>query len=89
MTGLQEIVADVQGADIQQTILKLDNTIAKVNEILHSKEGTLGMLLNDKTLHDDLTTAIQNLDHAVLNVDSIVMSIKARPFIQKKLPKNK
>lgn len=89
MTGLQEIVADVQGADIQQTIRNLDNTIASVNEILHSKEGTLGMLLNDKTLHDDLTTAIQNLDHAVLNVDSIVMSIKARPFIQKKLPKNK
>jgi hypothetical protein len=29
------------------------------------------------------------LDNAVLNVDSVVMSIKARPFIQKKLPKQK
>jgi hypothetical protein len=27
------------------------------------------------------------LDNAVQNVDTIMMSIKARPFIQKKLPK--
>ena len=30
---------------------------------------------------------LEDLDKAVLNVDSIMMSIKARPFIQKKLPK--
>lgn len=89
MTGLQDIVTGVQTADIQQTIQSLDNTVQSVNEILHSKESTVGMLLNDKTLHDDVKAAIQNLDNAILNVDTIIMSIKSRPFIQKKLPKNK
>ena len=45
------------------------------------------MLLNDKTLYDNLNNALQDLDQALLNVDSIMVSIKSRPFIQKKLAK--
>lgn len=89
MTGLQTIVADVHAADIQQTILSLDTAIQSVNHALHSKEGTLGLLLNDKTLHDNLNTTLQSLESTVHNVDTIIMAVKARPFIQKKLPKNK
>lgn len=89
MNGLQGIVADVQAADIQNTIESIDATIQSVNDILHTKDGTLGMLLNDKTLHDDVHATLQKLDNVVLNVDTIVMSIKERPFIQKKLPKKK
>jgi hypothetical protein len=58
-----------------------------VNQAMNSHDGTLGLLLNDKTLYDNLNVALEDLDRAVLNVDSIVMSIKARPFIRKKLPK--
>lgn len=87
--GLNTLVNDVNEADIQQTILSLDTTIQSINEILHSTDGTLGLLLNDKSLHDNINATIRNLDDAVLNIDTIVMSIKARPFIQKKLPKNK
>lgn len=87
--GLQGIVADVNEADIQNTIQSLDTAIQSINDILHSTDGTLGLLLNDKTLHDNLNTTLKNLDEAVLNVDTIVMSLKARPFIQKKLPKKK
>lgn len=87
--GLQTIVAEVNEADIQTTIQSLDTTIQSINAIIHSKDGTLGLLLNDKTLHDNINATIKNLDEAVLNVDTIVMSIKARPFIQKKLPKKK
>lgn len=89
LTGLQTIVADVHAADIQQTILSLDTTIQSVNHALHSKEGTLGLLLNDKTLHDNLNTTLQSLESTVHNMDTIIMAVKARPFIQKKLPKNK
>ena len=89
MTGLQTIVADVHAADIQQTILSLDTAIQSVNHALHSKEGTLGLLLNDKTLHDNLNTTLQSLESTVHNVDTIIMAVKARPFIQKKLHKNK
>ena len=87
MVGLQEIVNDVNAANIQQTIGNVDNTIRTLNAALQSQDGTLGLLLNDKELYDNLNGALQNLDNAVQNVDTIMMSIKARPFIQKKLPK--
>lgn len=87
MIGLQTIVTDVNDADIQHTIQSLNAAVASVNHILHSTDGTLGLLLNDKTLHDNINVTLKNLDEAVLNIDTIVMSIKARPFIQKKLPK--
>ena len=87
MVGLQEIVSDVNAANIQQTIGNVDNTINTLNAALQSQDGTLGLLLNDKELYDNLNGALQNLDIAVQNVDTIMMSIKARPFIQKKLPK--
>lgn len=87
MQGIQEIVSDANAVDIQQTVTNLDNTINTLNAALQSHDGTLGLLLNDKTLYDNLNGALQNLDHAVQNVDTIMMSLKARPFIQKKLPK--
>ncbi|MBQ5626143.1 MAG: MCE family protein [Paludibacteraceae bacterium] len=85
--GLNDIINDVKAADIQGTVGKVDSTISTLNAALQSQEGTVGMLLNDKTLYDNLNMALEDLDKAVLNVDSIMMSIKARPFIQKKLSK--
>lgn len=87
MVGLQDIVADVQAADIQSTISTLDSTIHVLNTALQSENGTLGLLLNDTELHDNLNTTLKNLNTAVMNVDTIIMSIKARPFVQKKLSK--
>lgn len=89
MADLQHVVNNVRDAEIQLTIAELNRTIESVNEALVSEEGTLGLLLNDKALYDNLNTALIDLDQAVVNVDSVVMSIKARPFIRKKLPKNK
>lgn len=87
IVGMQDIVADVQAADIQSTISTLDSTIHVLNTALQSENGTLGLLLNDTELHDNLNTTLKNLNTAVMNVDTIIMSIKARPFIQKKLSK--
>lgn len=85
--GLNGIVDDVKAANIQGTVGMVDSTLNTLNAALQSQEGTVGMLLNDKTLYDNLNNALQDLDQALLNVDSIMVSIKSRPFIQKKLAK--
>ena len=85
--GLNDIVDDVKVANIQGTVGMVDSTLNTLNAALQSQEGTVGMLLNDKTLYDNLNNALLDLDQALLNVDSIMVSIKARPFIQKKLAK--
>ena len=85
--GLNDIVDDVKVANIQGTVGMVDSTLNTLNAALQSQEGTVGMLLNDKTLYDNLNNALLDLDQALLNVDSIMVSIKARPFIQKKLEK--
>lgn len=87
MVDLKNVVSDVNDANIQNTISELNRTIANVNSILESEDGTLGLLLNDTELHDNLNNALKSLDNAVSNVDSVVMAIKARPFIKKKLPR--
>lgn len=85
---LQVIVTNVKDANVQNTVEDLNETIRLLNELLQSEDGTLGLLLNDTELHDNLNAALKNLDKAVLNVDSVVMSIKEQPFIKKRIPKN-
>ena len=87
ITGFAALATDVREADIVGLVDSVQSVIAGVNGAINSNEGTLGLLLNDKTLYDNLNVALEDLDRAVLNVDSIMMSIKARPFIKKKLPK--
>lgn len=87
LTDLQTTINDVKTANIKQTLLKLDDAITNVNEILTSDSSTLGALLNDKALYDNLNNALQDLDNAVLNVDTVVMSVKAHPCIKKRIPR--
>ena len=87
LSDLQVVMAAVRKAEIENTIAELNTAIQSVNTALKSEDGTLGLLLNDKALYDNLNTTLEDLDKVMLNVDSVVMSIKARPFIQKKLKK--
>jgi phospholipid/cholesterol/gamma-HCH transport system substrate-binding protein len=52
----QFAAADV-AASLQQTLAKLNTTLEKLN----SGEGSVGKLLNDKALYDNLTAATANL----------------------------
>lgn len=88
ISDLQTIVAQVRAAEIQKTLQKLDTTIQTINQVLSSDTGTLGALLNDKTLYDNLNNALGDLDNAVLNVDTVVMSLKAHPLIKKRIPRH-
>lgn len=87
ISDLQTIVAQVRAAQIQNTLQKLDTTIQTINQVLSTDTGTLGALLNDKDVYNNLNQALSDLDNAVLNVDTVVMSLKAHPLIKKRIPK--
>ncbi len=88
MADLQTVVANIRAAELQNTLQKLDDAITSVNHILTTDSGTLGALLNDKALYDNLNGALRDLDNAVLNVDTVVMSVKAHPCIKKRIQRN-
>jgi phospholipid/cholesterol/gamma-HCH transport system substrate-binding protein len=81
------VANEVSQVDVTAVVDNLNTVVQDIKVLLASQDGTLGLLLNDKALYDNLNTALKDLDNVVLNVDSVVTSIKARPFIQKKLPK--
>jgi phospholipid/cholesterol/gamma-HCH transport system substrate-binding protein len=83
--GISTVVDDVHQANLPALVGNINSAVTSVNNAMTSDQGTLGMLLNDKSLYDNLNTTLKDLDSVVLNVDSITQSIKARPFIQKKL----
>lgn len=87
MTGIAAVASDVSQIDIVGMVDSLNAVIAGVNTIMASEDGTLGLLLNDKALYENLNVTLQDLDSVVLNMDSILSAVKARPFIQKKMPK--
>lgn len=87
VTSISALANEVEQVNIAGLVDSINTVVGGVNQAIQSHEGTLGLLLNDKALYDNLNTTLINLDNVVLGVDSIVTSIKARAFIQKKLPK--
>ncbi len=87
MADIQVVVANIRAAELQKTLQKLDDALTSVNQLLTTDSGTLGALLNDRALYDNLNGALRDLDNAVLNVDTVVMSVKAHPCIKKRIPK--
>ena len=66
------LLANLKEADIKGAVSKIDTTVGQVSELLASKEGTLGLLLNDKALYN-------HVDSAVMSVDSLITDLKAHP----------
>lgn len=66
------IVGDMKQANLPATIARVDQTIDSVQSILTGKEGTLGLLLNDKALY-------QHVDSTIVSMDSLVTDLKKNP----------
>lgn len=73
--NLSEVSDELKAAQLDSTLLKVDATIANLENItnqLKSNENTLGALLNDKELY-------QNLDSTVQSANALLIDLKANP----------
>ena len=68
--NLTDIVPALQG-----TINELKNTVSSIN----SKNGTLGLLMNDRKLYDDLNGSTNRLNQVLLSAEILFDDIRLHP----------
>ncbi len=75
LTNLEDISDQVAKADFAQTINSANKAMADFQAVvdrIESGEGSIGLLLNDEKLYD-------NLNNASKNLDELLLDMKARP----------
>ncbi|MCZ2222067.1 MAG: MlaD family protein [Chitinophagales bacterium] len=63
LTNIEKTTENLSQADIAGSVKKLNEAIIKINDVLakiDSKEGSLGLLMNDKTLYNNLTNTVRS-----------------------------
>lgn len=75
MNNADRLTANLAAFDIQGTMAKVDQTMTNVQSItqkLNNKEGSLGLLMNDPALYN-------NLNATMISADSLLTNLKAHP----------
>ena len=75
LANLEVISHDLRDADLKATVARVDTAVDQVNVLLaeaRSTDGTLGMLLNDKTLYVNINSTVQS-------ADSLLVDLKKNP----------
>ena len=72
LTTINDVAANLREADLKATVYRVNNAVDTIQYVLTRKDGTLGMLLNDKGLYT-------HIDSTVVSVDSLVTDLKANP----------
>ncbi|MBQ7471753.1 MAG: MCE family protein [Prevotella sp.] len=75
LDNTQTLTAHLAAVDIAQTMAQVDQTIANVQQLtdkMNSKEGTLGLLMNDTRLYTTLNTTVSS-------ADSLLTDLKSHP----------
>lgn len=72
ITNINGVAANLREADLKATVARVNDVVDTLQNVLTSKDGTLGLLLNDKALYT-------HIDSAVVSVDSLVTDLKAHP----------
>ncbi len=75
MANAEQLTAKLNTLDINSTMASVDRTlenVEKLTQTLNSNEGTLGLLMNDAQLYNNLTAMTGD-------VDSLMIDLKAHP----------
>lgn len=75
MNNADRLTANLAALDIQGIMAKVDQTMTNVQSItqkLNNKEGSLGLLMNDPALYN-------NLNATMISADSLLTNLKAHP----------
>ncbi|WP_297719221.1 MlaD family protein [uncultured Porphyromonas sp.] len=73
--SVQNVTGKVEAANVEQTLADVSRVVAELKAVssqINSKEGSLGLLINDQQLY-------HKLDSAVVSADSLLQDIKANP----------
>ena len=75
LDNTQQLTANLSQVDVAQMMAKVDQTLKNVQEMtdrLNSNEGSLGLLMRDKQLYNNLTST-------AADADSLLIDFKAHP----------
>ena len=75
LDNTQTLTGNLAQLDLQATMQRVDQTLANVQQLtaaLNSPRGTVGMLLNDARLYENITTTMRD-------VDSLLVDFKQHP----------
>ena len=71
MDNTTKVTENLASVDIDATMDKVNQTLANVQTLtqtLNSKQGTLGLLMNDPSLYNKLTKTVQSADTLLNNL---------------------
>lgn len=75
VTNANQFMTKLNGVDINGTMAKVNTTLTNVQELtdrINSGKGSLGLLINDPVLYNNLNTTVRS-------ADSLVTDLKAHP----------
>jgi phospholipid/cholesterol/gamma-HCH transport system substrate-binding protein len=73
LTNLHQVSGQLSGAPLQATINDLQTTVSQLNilmEKINRGDGSLGMVVNDKQLYEELTASLNNLKFLMADLKS-------------------
>ena len=75
LSNTEQLTQKLNSLDLSQTMQRVDATLASVERLttqLSSREGTLGLLMHDASLYNDITSTMRD-------VDSLLVDFKLHP----------
>ena len=70
LTNAETLTGNMSQLDLQATMQKVDATLASLQQLsnaLNSKEGSMGLLLNDSQLYESLNSSIHSFDSLLVD----------------------